>query len=395
MNQRVLMVIMEEHKTYLERVALPWACIVVGLLAVSGTLAQDAAAHSNGRRLFAGANSMLRDGFIEEGDALLRALNHSACDDPLLLLETFGKTAYRQGVVKQAIDPMLAEANYAGALRTLLYTGYWSDAAFVAERIMTLEELVFFVEEHATTVSARAVDMAGMHTLLARRLARAGHWSDAASFHQNTPSDDPEHASSQLTASALTIADHLKNAMDTSQPKKVRAQNYFAAGKTVFADGSRLMRPLLPTERFRGYVLVYPAETGPLEADDALQTRISESAPTPGGRLYHTHVAAALMKRCAMLLPDNHVLTAEALYLGGIYLHGHDPDAADWFYKALVRRNPNFLIAQQADELRWFPNEFTDEEAYAPLPERPYKWRRGPGVRVLRRAMEFALQFVS
>jgi hypothetical protein len=54
-------------------------------------------------------------------------------------------------------------------------------------------------------------------------------------------------------------------------------------------------------------------------------------------------------------LPANDAMTAQARYLGGTYLKKRAPKAANYFYKALVRRNPNLLIAQQANELHWFP----------------------------------------
>jgi hypothetical protein len=80
-------------------------------------------------------------------------------------------------------------------------------------------------------------------------------------------------------------------------------------------------------------------------------------------------MAADLMKQCAALLPDNDVLMAKALYLGGTILKARYPEEADYFYKSLVRRNPNLLIARQADQLRWFPKQFTDVVLYTPLPK--------------------------
>lgn len=100
-----------------------------------------------------------------------------------------------------------------------------------------------------------------------------------------------------------------------------------------------------------------------------LEERLDESLRPYPRMNYFLYVAADLMWECAELLPRNDVLAAHALYLGGVYLKKKDLDAADRFYKALVRRNPNLLIAQQADKLRWFPGEFTDVVLYQPLPE--------------------------
>jgi hypothetical protein len=94
------------------------------------------------------------------------------------------------------------------------------------------------------------------------------------------------------------------------------------------------------------------------------------STANPDERFHYRYVAANLMMQCANLLPDNNVLAAEALFWGGKFLHYNDPAAADPFYKALVRRNPKLLVARQADELRWFPKEFTDA-----VLESPPGWR--------------------
>ena len=87
-------------------------------------------------------------------------------------------------------------------------------------------------------------------------------------------------------------------------------------------------------------------------------------------------MASDYMWRAAELLPDNDPLTAEALYLGGTYIMKKDPQAADRFYKALVRRNPNLLIAQQANQRRWFPKNFTDVVVYQPRPEQHWYDRK-------------------
>ncbi len=77
------------------------------------------------------------------------------------------------------------------------------------------------------------------------------------------------------------------------------------------------------------------------------------------------------MWQAANLLPNNDVLTAEALYYGGNLIKYRDPKAADKFYKALVRRNPNLAIAQEADKRRWFPDNWDDTVLYTPYPHHP------------------------
>jgi hypothetical protein len=47
--------------------------------------------------------------------------------------------------------------------------------------------------------------------------------------------------------------------------------------------------------------------------------------------------------------------TARVLWTGGSWLKGQDSDAADFFYKALVRRNRKKEFGAEADHIRWFP----------------------------------------
>ena len=99
-----------------------------------------------------------------------------------------------------------------------------------------------------------------------------------------------------------------------------------------------------------------------------------EDLPVPNRKDHFLYPAADLMWEAAALLPNNDVLTARALYKGGMWLRYRDPPAADRFYKALVRRNPNLAVAREADRLRWFPKEFDERVLYTP---RPPSWLRG------------------
>ena len=103
----------------------------------------------------------------------------------------------------------------------------------------------------------------------------------------------------------------------------------------------------------------------PISADE--KERYSRNRANPYKRFHYRYKASDLMWEAASLLPDNDPLTAEALFLGGTYLKNRDGDAANRFYLALVRRNPNLEIARKADTLRWFPSEFTDKAAYVPV----------------------------
>ncbi len=62
----------------------------------------------------------------------------------------------------------------------------------------------------------------------------------------------------------------------------------------------------------------------------------------------------------AQLMPNNTDETARALCTAGTWLKDRDPEGADQFYKALVRRCRKTAMGQQADVLRWFPAQSID-----------------------------------
>jgi hypothetical protein len=83
--------------------------------------------------------------------------------------------------------------------------------------------------------------------------------------------------------------------------------------------------------------------------------RNTEHRPDPNIRFHYRYQAASLAWEAAKLLPDNNDQTAYVLWKGGSFLKYKDPQTADLFYKALVRRNRKTVLGAEADRQRWFP----------------------------------------
>ena len=100
----------------------------------------------------------------------------------------------------------LSRGQYTEALNALLHSTYWSDAAYVAERVLTPDELKTYVDRHWPIPPIRKLvgvkrtqeeDQAVAETnptlsirhLLARRLARAKRWTEARDYF---PADSKE-----------------------------------------------------------------------------------------------------------------------------------------------------------------------------------------------------------
>ena len=415
------------------------------------------------------AKLLLRNGKLEEGAALLGEVSQEAKNTPDWAVKISDSIPVRDYASAEMGAVLLGKRNYAGALDAFLRAGYLPDAAYVAERLISVDGkdgLEQYLINHTEKDPDLAVKverwpdkpvnrLVYLRDVLARRLARQGEWEKAAKYYtrphtvsfseeemeaqeqldnkeetdtQEQPDnpdnkegtdtqEQPENAqgmnaqvrpASEFSDEARMIAARLKIADDTTQTARARAQALFDAAKTLRKDGLELTgTELTPdwasegggfswergiskrlvqeygvlnkgigvSELNRGYegsgvvseIYDYNQSQKSFLAlrvtDDEVARRMA-SAAVPYKRYHYRYVAADMMWRCAQMLPNNDPLCAEALYLGGTYLQNRDPLSADKFYKALVRRNPNFAIAQEAIKLKWFPPKFTDEVLY-------------------------------
>ena len=365
------------------------------------------------------AKLLLREGKLEEGAALLHQVASAFPTGPDWEVEARDSYGYYSGsmvavrdLVREDLGYVLLEkGDYAGSLDAFLESGDWADAACVAERVLTADELETFVQAHAQDPALAGVDVNAFYLqnpmpapvrlrdLLARRLARLGDWDKAIPYYPETIDFGyPRRESFSPPDVAREFAGHLAGAQDTAQPVRTRAEHLFEAGRILRQCGMELTGTELSpdwalwggdygSEWFKNFnTLGEKPEFGPEFA-----SRFQASAVTPPHRFHYRYQAADLMWQCADMLPNNDILAAHALYLGGLYLEKRDRKSADKFYKALVRRNPNLLIAQQADKLRWFPKEFTDVVVYQPLPKPWYGSRRKLAVGCLVAAVAVAV----
>lgn len=85
------------------------------------------------------------------------------------------------------------------------------------------------------------------------------------------------------------------------------------------------------------------------------ERRVLESLPEINKRFHYRYIAAEFMWKCAELLPDNDELKAKALCMAGTFLKYRDSEAADKYYKALVKTCGETEIGKTACKLKWFP----------------------------------------
>ncbi len=264
----------------------------------------------------------------------------------------------------------LNRGEFVEALDALLRAGFWEDAAYVAERVLTGDELKHYVDTQWPVSAGRTNELATSATvesgttnslvtnlryLLARRLAREMRMKEAREYF-------PAEWQPQLDE--LIVA--LDNGWNESEPADERAKSFFAAAGIARESGMELLGTELAPDWF---IHEGDFETGLTEADrssDAPNHRLNfaraaevqraaQNHADPEARFHYRYQAAFLAWEAAKLMPDNSDETARVLCTAGTWLKLRDPTTADIFYKALVRRCRKTAIGDQADRMRWFP----------------------------------------
>jgi hypothetical protein len=264
----------------------------------------------------------------------------------------------------------LSRGEYVQALDSLLNAGFWMDAAYVAERVLTVRELKDYVDRFWPAVSAGQAaeerELWGesevcparlreqIRHLLARRLTREQAGELAREYYPAVCLDDFDRFMAALRTG-------WNEALGSSN----RAAGFFQAALITRSNGLEVIgTEVAPDWRYhqgqfdwgvdgesRGSnelaVAVRPAK-------DELR-RNAQHRPDPDRRFHYRYQAASLAWEAAKLLPDNNDQTAYILWKGGCFLKNRDPETADLFYKALVRRNPKTALGAEADRQRWFP----------------------------------------
>lgn len=343
------------------------------------------------------AKLMLRDGKVEEAAGQLAKLSR---EFPPLPAEALGTNAtavlldrLQTGEAYDVVEPVSARQtiqgelgvlqlhrrDYVTSLDCLLRGDYWMDAAYVAERVLTVDELKTYVDRQWPWKPARErkedeFSPPDLHEqiryLLARRLTRADRFREATEYYPQ------EFARLHKERWRWFEAGH-----DAKRPAKERARALWEAAKLTRQQGLEL----IGTEVEPDWA-VYGGnfEVG-VSVEGRWQQRTNSVLPTtkeelqravahevaPSARWHYRYQAADLAWQAAALMPDQSEETAKMLYEAGSWLKGNDPKAANRFYRALVLRCNKTELGRMAKKLRWFPP--LDENGKSYIPKRKPK----------------------
>jgi tetratricopeptide (TPR) repeat protein len=328
------------------------------------------------------ARLLLRDGKLEEARKLL---DEAAAGLPELDMTMEDATNVNWETGEIMLGPQrasgeeaavqLTQGDYAGALDRFLRAGYWLDAAWLAERVLSTDELRTYVDMSWPADRVDGYEPPGrpfytpmvggyvepgedalaydVRHLLGRRLAREGHPDQALPYL-------PEDIQSRMEE----LANHLAAGRSRNRPAAERSRELFQAACLLRHHGMELTA----TETAPDYAVVegeydlsddwYAHHPGTRNNKVFRQTAGErarlERNRLPSKRFHYRYRAADLAWEATKLLPSGDK-KAEMLATAGSWIKSQDTKAADRFYKELVRCCGSTGLGHQANELRWFP----------------------------------------
>jgi hypothetical protein len=264
--------------------------------------------------------------------------------------------------------------------------GLWDDAAFVAERVMSTDELKMFVDRQpvpsGTPQNGGDFPIVRLRYLLGRRLVREDRYAEAASYLKS-PYD-------KVLAAYVSA---LEAGANEKLSKLERAKAWFKAAWLARHDGMEIMGtegapdgfstggdfeiPDLAKQQLTGVweLIKYNDKAGEqtktsvpifLKPSKEELTRLAKTKTSPDLRFHYRVIAAALAVKAAALLGDNTEELADVLNTAGSWVKDRDEKLGDRYYQILKTRAPKTKIGRLALAKHWFVNEtgpWSEEQA--------------------------------
>jgi hypothetical protein len=270
----------------------------------------------------------------------------------------------------------LLRSDFVQALDTFVKGDLRDDAAYVAERVLTADELKTYVDQMpppppdakppASTDSEENITT-WLRYLLGRRLVREDRYAEAASYLL------PSYA--KLLGKYV---DALSNGANPKLAKSVRADNWSTAAWLARYDGMELMGTEvspdgldtngafedddLAGQRISGKYSAYTGGTNqtlpmPYPPAKAEIARLKKDPIHPDVRFHYRVIAAVLAMRAADLMDNNTEELADAINMAGMWTKDRDEKLANRIFALIQERCPQTKIGQDAITKHWFVDE--------------------------------------
>ena len=288
----------------------------------------------------------------------------------------------------------LARGDFVQALDVLFKGQLWEDAAFVAERVLTANELKQYVDALPKTEPPKEGEDYNkkLRYLLGRRLVREDRYADAKEY---LPPPYDKVLEKYVKA--------LEDGANEKLSKTERAHAWFTAAWLARYDGMELMgtegapdafaesgsfeMPDLAKERRSGayQTIAYDKEGNAsydengnpkmksvpalLKASAKEVQRLNTNKISPDTRFHYRLIAGALAIKAAALLPDNSEEVADVVNTAGLWVKDRDEKTGNRYMQMIERRCAKTKIGQADIAKHWFvdqkgPWSTAEEEAY-------------------------------
>jgi hypothetical protein len=292
----------------------------------------------------------------------------------------------------------LARGDFVRSFDSLFKGHLWNDAAFVAERVLTTNELKQYVDALPETPPPKEGEdpNAKLKYLLGRRLVRERRYDEAGRY-LSPPYDKVLEK----------YVKELKDGANEKLSKIERAHAWFTAAWLARYDGMELMGteiapdafvdsgafefPDLAKQRRSGFYqqVTYDKDGNEkkknvpiaLKASQKEIQRLTANKLEPDIRFHYRLIAGALAIKAAALLPDNSEELADVINQAGLWVKDRDEKIGNRYYQIIDRRCAKTKIGQADMAKHWFvdqsgPWSTAEEEAYRAMhkelePEHP------------------------
>lgn len=268
----------------------------------------------------------------------------------------------------------LARGDFVQALDVLWKGRLWNDAAFVAEDVLTTNELKKYVDAQPNTAPpAEGEDYnAKLRYLLGRRLVRDKRYSEASTYLR-PPYDKILEK----------YVEALKDGPDAKLSKIDRARAWFTAAWLARYDGMELMGTEVAPDGFAAegqfeltdlakqrrsgvYQKVSYGKSGeqktaslPLTLKPSKQElqRLATNKVNPDTRFHYRLIAGALAIKAAELLPNDSEELADVVNRAGLWVKDRDEKVGNRYYKIIEQRCPKTEIGRAVVAKHWFVDQ--------------------------------------
>jgi tetratricopeptide (TPR) repeat protein len=270
---------------------------------------------------------------MEEGLRLLRAEN--------------GVLRVSRGDYARALDLFYSAAQGDSGFR---FSDYWGDAAYLAERVLTIDELRSYIDGNVPVVAIpekkkgeedqNAYQLpASVHlrSLLARRLMRAGKRSEALRYFEQPT----------LRSAAEEYSKALDKAASWWRWRSTRAEAWYTAAKLARTQGLEILGfekepdfAMWDGEFSSDYINKEPS----FQNDDE-RKRVAASAPEKDVRFQYRLTAVDEAMKSADLLPHSSQAFAAVLCEGSSWVIDRYPERAADLYHRYIHQGPHVAWA--------------------------------------------------